>query len=191
MPHRTPNLFGWVACVQRKQIELTVSSFRIHSRLQKSRFSFFFFLKISKEIGKAWRKSLTGAKRRSRPLVWLLACIWIYAKIRTVLQSRSIGIWINSNKYCLFSLTLSRVVNKLIASENIRFSTLFAAGDVSRGGMSVPPRETSSAAKSEEKWMFSQANKPSDVQGGAVRREHFETSLVMVSCHGYKMWSHK
>ena len=38
--------------------------------------------------------------------------------------------------------------------------------------------------------MFSQANKPSDVQGGgggAVRREHFETSLVMVSCHGYKI----
>ena len=53
-----------------------------------------------------------------------------------------------------------------------------------------PPRETSSAAKSEEKWMFSQANKPSDVQGGggggALRHAHFETSLVMVSCYGYK-----
>ena len=36
------------------------------------------FLKISKEIGKAWRKSLTRAKRAS---------LLEYAKIRTVLQS--------------------------------------------------------------------------------------------------------
>ena len=36
---------------------------RRQDRLQKSRF--FFFLKISKEIGKAWRKSLTRAKRAS------------------------------------------------------------------------------------------------------------------------------
>ena len=56
-------------------------------RLQNSRF----FLKISKEIGKACRKSLTRAKRdlaslpslalcfqpRSRPFVWLLARTWI------------------------------------------------------------------------------------------------------------------
>ena len=63
-----------------------------------------FFLKISKEIGKACRKSLTRAKRasltrspglalcfqpRSRPFVWLLArCVLEYAKIRTVLQSK-------------------------------------------------------------------------------------------------------
>ena len=43
---------------------------------------------------------------------------------------------------------------RVLACENIRFSTLFAAGDVSRGGTSalnVP------AAKSEEKRMFSQA----------------------------------
>ena len=33
-----------------------------------------FFLKISKEIGKAWRKSLT---RLARPFVWLLARTWI------------------------------------------------------------------------------------------------------------------
>ena len=37
----------------------------------------------------------------------------------------------------------------IIACENIHFSSLFAAGDVSR--------ETSPAAKSEEKRMFSQA----------------------------------
>ena len=39
-----------------------------------------------------------------------------------------------------------------VACEHIRFSSLFAAGDVS-----VPPRETSPAAKSEEKRMSSQA----------------------------------
>ena len=38
----------------------------------------------------------------------------------------------------------------MLACENIHFSSLFAAGDVSR--------ETFPAAKSEEKWMFSQAN---------------------------------
>ena len=41
--------------------------------------------------------------------------------------------------------------SNLVACENIRFSSLFAAGD------DVPPRETSPAAKSEEKRMFSQA----------------------------------
>ena len=47
--------------------------------------------------------------------------------------------------------TLSRGQNYyIIACENIRFSSLFAAGDV--------PRETSPSAKSEEKRMFSQAN---------------------------------
>ena len=61
------------------------------TRLQNSRV---FFLKISKEIGKAWRKSLTRAKPqetreaslpsltlrfqpRSRPFVWLFALTWI------------------------------------------------------------------------------------------------------------------
>ena len=38
----------------------------------------------------------------------------------------------------------------MLACENIRFSSLFVDGD-------VPPRETSPAAKSEEKRMFSQA----------------------------------
>ena len=40
--------------------------------------------------------------------------------------------------------------NVSVACENIRFSSLFVAEDVSR--------ETSSATKSEEKRMFSQAN---------------------------------
>ena len=49
-----------------------------------------------------------------------------------------------------------------VACENIRFSSLFAARDVSRGGTSATQRqnakrETSLAAKSEEKRMFSQA----------------------------------
>ena len=42
-----------------------------------------FFLKISKEIGKAWRTSLTRAKRASD-----CSRLLEYAKIRTVLQSK-------------------------------------------------------------------------------------------------------
>ena len=65
-----------------------------------------FFLKISKEIGKAWHKSLTRAKVASltRPTVSLSVFSLIldllsdcsrvleYAKIRTVLQSRWVHI---------------------------------------------------------------------------------------------------
>ena len=72
------------------------------ARLQNSRF----FSKISKEIDKAWRKSVTPVwgvwvflaslpslalcfqPPSSRPFVWLLARTWI-SKIRTVLQSRT------------------------------------------------------------------------------------------------------
>ena len=43
---------------------------------------------------------------------------------------------------------------RVLACENIRFSTLFAAGDVSRGGTSA---RNVPAANSEEKRMFSQA----------------------------------
>ena len=55
-----------------------------------------FFLKISKEIGKAWRTSLTRVKRASltRCVLSLVPDLWFdcsrlleYAKIRTVLQS--------------------------------------------------------------------------------------------------------
>ena len=53
------------------------------SRLQNSRF----FLKISKEIGKAWRKSLTPAKRASLTRPFDCSRVLEYAKIRTVLQS--------------------------------------------------------------------------------------------------------
>ena len=50
----------------------------------------------------------------------------------------------------------------IVACENIRFSSLFADRDVSRGGTYivtdiVSPRETSPSTKSEEKRMFSQA----------------------------------
>ena len=68
-----------------------------------------FFLKISKEIGKAWRKSLTRAKRASltRPthspvslsvfrfvpdLLFDCSRVVEYAKIRTVLQSKMAGL---------------------------------------------------------------------------------------------------
>ena len=61
---------------------------------------------------------------------------------------------------------------KLLACENIRFSSLFAAGNISGGGTSAtqrqkfhtddanhtPPHETSPVAKSEEKRMFLQAS---------------------------------
>ena len=78
---------------------LTTCIGRFHTRLQNGRF----FLKISKDIGKTWGKSLTRAKRailtrerktpsvpgltlrfqpRSRPFVWLLE-----QTLRTVLQS--------------------------------------------------------------------------------------------------------
>ena len=45
-----------------------------------------FFLKIGKEIGKAWRKSLT----RVPDLLFDCSRVLEYAKIRTVLQSRSV-----------------------------------------------------------------------------------------------------
>ena len=44
-----------------------------------------------------------------------------------------------------------------VACESIRFSSLFAAGD-------VPSRETSPATKSEEKRMFSQAREPAEAK---------------------------
>ena len=53
------------------------------SRLQNSRF----FLKISKEISKAWRKSLARAKRASLTPPFDCSRVLEYAKIRTVLQS--------------------------------------------------------------------------------------------------------
>ena len=51
-----------------------------------------FFLKISKEIGKARRKSLTRAKRASPTpdLLFDCSCVLEYAKIRTVLQSNTL-----------------------------------------------------------------------------------------------------
>ena len=53
---------------------------------------------------------------------------------------------------CRFSW---RQTSYLLACENVRFSSLFAAGDVSRGGNAK--HETSPAAQREEKRMFSQA----------------------------------
>ena len=66
-----------------------------------------FFLKISKEIGKAWRESLTRAKRASQRLSpvslsvfslvphLLFDCSHVleYAKIRTVLQSKHLKVF--------------------------------------------------------------------------------------------------
>ena len=49
----------------------------------------FFFLKMSKEIGKAWRKSLSLSVISVVPdLLFDCSLVLEYAKIRTVLQSR-------------------------------------------------------------------------------------------------------
>ena len=54
----------------------------------------FFFLKISKVIGKAWRKSLTRAKSATRtcfqPHLTVRAYLNTQKYVRTVLQSRAI-----------------------------------------------------------------------------------------------------
>ena len=57
-------------------------------RLQNSRF----FLKISKEIGKAWRKSRTRASLTRQDLLFDRSRVLEYAKIRTVLQSMLVDV---------------------------------------------------------------------------------------------------
>ena len=52
---------------------------------------------------------------------------------------------------CDFEMYFKKSFCWRLARENIRFSSLFAAGDVSHGGTSKP-------AKSDEKRMFSQAS---------------------------------
>ena len=69
-----------------------------------------------------------------------LSVFWEFERIMAHLGS---CIWITS-------------LDVALACENIRFSRLFAAGDVLR--------ETSPTAKSEEKRIFSQANVLSDIQ---------------------------
>ena len=100
-------------------------------RLQNSRF----FLQISKEIGKAWRKSLTSAKRASltRPTGG-----WGERKKSVSRQSRSLFSasfetfcltarkYLNTQKYGLF-FSLSKLSQQFfnpyfwLASENLRF----------------------------------------------------------------------
>ena len=83
------------------------TSFKFPGRLQ----TVVFFLKISEEISRAWRKSIMRAKLygltrptaslpslalcfqpRSKPFTWLLSRTWI-SKIRTVLQSSFLATW--------------------------------------------------------------------------------------------------
>ena len=100
--------------------------YSVLSRLQSGRF----FLKISKEIGKAWRKSLTRAKRTSltRPTgVWGEREKILASRIFSVsLQSRSLFLasfqtfcltaraYLNTQKYGLFrslGLQLVRIIS--------------------------------------------------------------------------------
>ena len=69
------NATNWKSCLNsRVSLTFQATAFQYFwSRLQNSRL---FFLKISKEIGKAWRKSLVRAKE-SLTFVWLLARTWI------------------------------------------------------------------------------------------------------------------
>ena len=69
------------------------------NRLQNSRF----FLKFSKEIGKAWRKSLTRAKRAS--LTRLVPDLCLTARA-----------YLNTQKYGLFCSLHSKKLDRLITS---------------------------------------------------------------------------
>ena len=101
-------------------------------RLQNSRF---FFLKISKEIGKAWLKSLTSAKRARLTVFSLIpdllfdcSCVLEYAKIRTVSQSRREGAPFflcrgegsTSRRHCAQPKTLSNGVANYIIKDKVR-----------------------------------------------------------------------
>ena len=79
---------------------------------------------------------------------------------------------------------------KRVACENIRFSSLFIAGDVSRGVWNfcrwvadVPPRETSPAAKSEEKRMFSQARKREKEGRRKSERKRSRLTCYFYTCY--------
>ena len=92
------------------------------ARLQNSRF----FLKISKEIGKAWRKSLTGAKRASSLIPDLLfdcSRVFEYAKIRTVLQSTQRMLFDPTKTFCFFYIYfIAKILCCLgIRTEEIQF----------------------------------------------------------------------
>ena len=75
--------------------------------------------------------------------------------------------------------------SRAVACENIRFSSLFAVGEVSHG-VGSPPRETSPATKSEEKRMFSQATRARvEKFGGVTLRIHgLLHSSIKYSCLG-------
>ena len=53
-------------------------------------------------------------------------------------ESQNNGGWI---AFCLLKLFCFDIFDQLVACENIRFSSLFTAGDVSRGGMSATQRQ--------------------------------------------------
>ena len=76
------NSSGWLAIQKLSHIKARILSklsceneFYLHAGMKQS----VFFLKISKEIGKLWRTSVTPrhATPCSRPFVWLLLCTWI------------------------------------------------------------------------------------------------------------------
>ena len=107
----------WGACFD----ELTHVVIRVSSALDCKTVCFFFLLKISKEIGKVWRKSVTRAKptgvwgerKKTRlspvslsvfslvlDLLFDCSRVLEYAKIRTVLQSTSAFIFQTFAEVC-------------------------------------------------------------------------------------------
>ena len=85
-----------------------------------------FFLRISKEIVKAWRKSLTRAKRASFSLIpdLLFDCSRVleYAKIRTVLQS---SLRLSSMRLCNAEKDLPKVNSTVVFLMHSEFKNLF------------------------------------------------------------------
>ena len=108
------------------------------SRLQNSRF----FLKINKEIGKAWRKSLKREflcfQPRPTPFVWLLARTWIHKNTDcfavywrselwlATLVSRSswIQVRVNSQPVCLLPVGVFNAVKRCTFTINKHIRSL-------------------------------------------------------------------
>ena len=105
----------------------------------------FFFLKISKEIGKAWRKGLTRAKcaserknnlalcfqPRPRPFVWLLARTWILFAFFWATVFHPDDIWGKNChskkriKQCLGGLKCSQNTKKNKKTLKVSFKAIF------------------------------------------------------------------
>ena len=94
----------------------------------------------------------------------LFQAFYCVGNFHTIRPSKVVGTYYLDSSYVTFKhfafLSVWDKFELLVACENIRFSSLFVDGDVSRG--------TSPAAKSEEKRMFSQAKLLGNVQAAMM-----------------------